>query len=477
MYQDKLCLFVRTRQLVSQTCLRLLVIQRRFADAVPCFFIVFAVACRLQTVFSILIGTMLSGGEPGGVKKGAYMSKSAYNMKSSKDFGGMDGAARNYFKRMHSVPLLTKKEEVEVAKCMEEGRREILQALVKSPLFAESLRELVHTLRARGELRSVRLLERVLKLCRSYRDKIPRLLEKAGLPEEWSGELAEDHADLVRLASSSEKQRRRVYRSTGMALRDLRRVHRRIGEAQKKYNEARHRLTEANLRLVVFVAKRFTGMGLSFTDLIQEGNIGLMRAVEKYDYTRENRFATYAVHWIRQSVIRAIADQSRVIRIPVNKFHAAYKIGRASRLLRQQLGRRPTAEELAEELDMSVETVRMVREETRRTVSLEAPVGEEGTLSLVDCIEDENSPCPSSETEEHELLDRTREVLATLTPREERILRLRFGIGVNDEYTLREIGKDFDITRERVRQIESQALNKLRHKSRSRQLKSFADKG
>jgi RNA polymerase primary sigma factor len=388
----------------------------------------------------------------------------------------MDGAARNYFRRMHSVPLLTKKQEVEVAKRMEEGRREILQALVKSPLFVESLRELVHTLRARGELRSVRLLERVLKLCGSYRGKIPRLLEKAGLPEEWSGELAEDHADLVRLASSSEKQRRRVYRSTGMTLRDLRRVHRQIRQAQKKYSDARHKLTEANLRLVVFVAKRFTGMGLSFTDLIQEGNIGLMRAVEKYDYTRKNRFATYAVHWIRQSVVRAIADQSRVIRIPVNKFHSAYKIGRASRLLHQRLGRRPTAEEVAEELNISAETVRMVREETRGTISLDTPVGDDGSLSLANCIEDKNSPSPSLETEEREFLDRTREVLATLTPREERILRLRFGIDVKTEHTLREIGKDFDITRERVRQIETQALNKLRHKSRSRRLKAFADK-
>ena len=225
------------------------------------------------------------------------------------------------------------------------------------------------------------------------------------------------------------------------------------------------------------MAKRFISMGLSFTDLIQEGNIGLMRAVEKFDYTRKNRFATYAVHWIRQSVLRAIADQSRVIRIPVNKFHSAYKIGRASRLLHQRLGRRPTVDELAEELDIPVETVRLIREETRGTVSLDMPVGEEGTLSLADCIEDETSPSPSLETEERELFDKTREVLATLSPREERILRLRFGIDVKTEHTLREIGKDFDITRERVRQIETQALNKLRRKSRSRPLKAFTEEG
>ena len=403
------------------------------------------------------------------------MSESAYKMQSTQNTGGMDGAARSYFRRMHSVPLLSKIEEVEVAKRMEEGRREILQAVVRSPLFKESLRELVRDLRAAGDLRAVRLLEKVLKLRGSGREKLPRLLERAGLPEEWPGELAAEHAELVRLASHSEKQRRRVHKSTGMTLRELRRVHKQIREAEKKYGDARRELTEANLRLVVFVAKRFTGMGLSFTDLIQEGNIGLMRAVEKFDYTRKNRFATYAVHWIRQSVVRAIADQSRVIRIPVNKFHSAYKIGRAYRLLHQQLGRRPTAEEVAAKLEIPVETVRLVREETRGTVSLDTPVGDEGSLSLADCIEDENSPSPSLEAEESELFDKTREVLATLSPREERILRLRFGIDVKEELTLREIGKDFAITRERVRQIETQALQKLRHRSRARQLESFAE--
>jgi len=405
------------------------------------------------------------------------MSESATKIKYPRKAGGMDGASRSYFRRMHSVPLLTKRQEVELAKVMEEGRREILEAVVRSPLFDESLRDLVRVLRAEGEMRPVRLLEKALKLQGTDWKKIPGLLERAGIPEEWPGELAEDHADLVKMASRSEKHRRRVHKGTGMTLRELRRINRQIKKAEKKYGEARRELTEANLRLVVFVVKRFTGMGLSFTDLIQEGNIGLMRAVEKYDYTRENRFATYAVHWIRQSVIRAIADQSRVIRIPVNKFHAAYKISRASRRLHQELGRRPTAEELAEELEIPVETVRLVREETRGTVSLETSVGDEGSLSLVDCIEDENSPCPSLETEERELFDKTREVLATLSPREERILRLRFGIDVNEEYTLREIGRDFDITRERVRQIETQALQKLRHKSRSRQLKSFAEEG
>jgi RNA polymerase primary sigma factor len=405
------------------------------------------------------------------------MAETAYQSEAKRDSAGLDGAARSYFRKMHSVPLLTKGQEVEVAKRIEEGRREILRAVVESPLFKEALRELMRNLRAAGELRSVRLMAKALKLRGSGREKIPRLLERAGLPEDWAEELAEDHADLVKLAARSEKQRRRVHKQTGKTLRVLRRVDKQIQAALKKYRGAKRDLTEANLRLVVFVAKRFTGMGLSFTDLIQEGNIGLMRAVVKFDYTRKNRFATYAVHWIRQSVVRAIADQSRVIRIPVNKFHSAYKIGRASRLLHQRLGRRPTAEEVAGELGIPVETVLLVREETRRTISLDTPVGDEGSLSLADCIEDEKSPSPSLETEERELNDKTREVLATLSPREERILRLRFGIDVKEEHTLREIGKDFAITRERVRQIESQALNKLRHRSRSRRLKAFTEEG
>jgi RNA polymerase primary sigma factor len=401
------------------------------------------------------------------------MSKSAYKMGSSRSSADVDGTARSYFRRMHSIPLLTKQQEVKLARDAEAGQKELLLALAGSPMFEEGLREIVSELQSDGGGQRAGQLRTAL---RRVGDKkaVLSALEKAGLPEQWPGQIAEAHADLVRLAASSEKNRRWVHRNTGTTLRELKRVHKRIRAAQERIREAKCQLTEANLRLVVFVAKRFCGMGLSLNDLVQEGNIGLMRAVDKFDYTRENRFATYAVHWIRQSIVRAIADQSRVIRIPVNKFHSAYKIGRASQQLRQLLGRRPTAEELAEELEIPLERVRSVREETRGTVSLEVPICNEGTLSLADCIEDESSPCPSAESEERELASRTQEVLATLSPREERILRLRFGIDDDTEHTLREIGKDFDITRERVRQIESQALQKLRHKSRSWHLESFA---
>jgi RNA polymerase primary sigma factor len=402
------------------------------------------------------------------------MSESACKMGSANSRGGMDGTSRSYFRKMHDIPLLTKRQEVALARKAEAGQAEMLLALSQSPVFAEGLRELIRTLQVDGEVSRAAKLQRALRMDANQKGMLSAL-KRAGLPEEWSGQIADAHADLVKLAASSDKNRRWVCRKTGTTLRELRRIQKRIRSAEEKTYAAKRKLTEANLRLVVFVAKRFGGMGLSFNDLIQEGNIGLMRAVDKFDYNRENRFATYAVHWIRQSIVRAIADQSRVIRIPVNKFHSAYKIGRASRRLHQRLGRRPTVEEVAEELELPLETVRLVREETRGTVSLEAPVGTEGTLSLADCIEDESSPCPLVESEERELIDKTREALATLTPREERILRLRFGIDDNNEHTLREIGRDFDITRERVRQIETQALQKLRHKSRSKYLESFAD--
>ncbi len=401
------------------------------------------------------------------------MSKSAYKMSSSRGLGSVDGTARSYFRRMHNIPLLTKQQEVRLARDAEAGQRELLLALSESPMFEEGLREVISELQSQGEVQRAAQLKIALRRTGGQKGMLSAL-EKAGLPEEWPGHIAATHADLVRLAASSEKNRRWVHRNTKTTLRELRRVNKRIRAAQEKIHEAKRGLTEANLRLVVFVAKRFCGMGLSLNDLIQEGNIGLMRAVDKFDCTRENRFATYAVHWIRQSIVRAIADQSRVIRIPVNKFHSAYKIGRASQQLRQLLGRRPTTEELAEELEIPLERVRSVRQDTRGTVSLEVPICGEGTLSLADCIEDESSPCPFAETEERELAYRTQEVLATLTPREERILRMRFGIDDNNEHTLREIGKDCDITRERVRQIESQALQKLRHKSRAWHLESFA---
>jgi RNA polymerase sigma factor (sigma-70 family) len=416
----------------------------------------------------------LSGGVFGEKEKGSGMSKSACKKGEEQSAGGADGTARGYFQRMHRIPLLTRHEEVELAKQIETGQREVLLALSESPLFADGLRELIRSMRADGENRRARDLQRALKLQGNNVQGMLAVLERAGLPEEWPGEIADGHADLVRLAERSEKNRRWVRKKSGMPLRTLRAVFKKIQAAEDKVRQAKRKLTEANLRLVVFVAKRFTGMGLSFTDLIQEGNIGLMRAVDKYDYTRENRFATYAVHWIRQSIVRAIADQSRVIRIPVNKFNTAYKIGRVSRVLHQKLGRRPTAEELAEELDIPLHTVRLVRQDTRGTVSLDMPVGEEGTLTLADCIEDETAASPSAENEERELVETTREVLATLSPREERILRLRFGFDRMAEHTLGEIGRDFDITRERVRQIEAQALQKLRHKSRSRRLEAFA---
>src|SRR5260370_691672 len=366
---------------------------------------------------------------------------------------------RMYLREMGTVPLLTREGEVTIAKRIERGQLVVMKSITRSPIVIKELIAVGDDLR-----KGVRSIKEIVQ----FDDE--ELTE-----EKIANKTRQTLKYIDKIAKLYEAELKDIEEASEVGLTELKRTLTFIHRGEAEAEQAKKELIEANLRLVVSIAKKYTNRGLQFLDLIQEGNIGLMKAVDKFEWRRGYKFSTYATWWIRQAITRAIADQARTIRIPVHMIETINKLVRTSRQLVQELGREPTSEEIAKRMDIPVSKVRKILKIAQEPISLETPIGEEEDSHLGDFIEDKAVVSPSDAVINLNLKAQTSSVLKTLTPREEKVIKMRFGLDDGSEHTLEEVGQSFAVTRDRIRQIEAKALRKRRHPSRSRKLRAFLE--